>query len=411
MRQIVALPAFWFFYFGGLGIFFPYFGLYLRENIGLSGGQVGTVLAVIPLAGIFAQPLWGQVADLTGRRSTLLSILALCAALGYGAIAAAPGFPGILLATATMAIFSTAVVPLAVSVTLAAPLNRGPHAFGLVRVWGTLGYLLCVVGFPWILHQVQGRAGLQRAVDGPSEPGLQLMFIVTAGMAMAAAAVGPALPRGGSVSLRAGRGDWRLLLRDVAFIRVLAFMLLAFLFLQGPMGLFPIYVRAHGGDLDTVGRMWIIMLLVEIPLVLYAGAGLERLGARGLLAVGVIAGGLRWVLCSVAVDLRIIYAAQALHGIVVTGLLLGAPLYVECIVPERQRSTAQGLLAMVGVGCGGMLSNLIAGELLERFGPNAPYLWGGLGALVLGLCARRLLPAPVWRADPSRVGPAGKPYP
>ena len=47
----------WVFALGGLGLFFPYYSLYLRENAGLSGTQVGAVLAVLPLVGIVVQPL------------------------------------------------------------------------------------------------------------------------------------------------------------------------------------------------------------------------------------------------------------------------------------------------------------------------------------------------------------------
>jgi hypothetical protein len=44
------------------------------------------------------------------------------------------------------------------------------------------------------------------------------------------------------------------------------------------------------------------MLLLEIPLVLSTGSGLKRLGARGLLGVGVLVGGLRWFLCAISGD-------------------------------------------------------------------------------------------------------------
>ena len=66
MWHSIPLTFYWFTYFGSLGIFYPYFTLYLRENAGLSGTQVGMVLAISPLIGMIVQPLWGQVADRTG---------------------------------------------------------------------------------------------------------------------------------------------------------------------------------------------------------------------------------------------------------------------------------------------------------------------------------------------------------
>ena len=113
-----------------------------------------------------------------------------------------------------------------------------------------------------------------------------------------------------------------------------------------------------------------------------------------------LAGGLRWTVCGFADDLRWIAAVQILHGVVVAGLVIGAPLYVEAAVPERLRSTGQGVLAMIGIGVGGIASNATAGQLLEHAGPNAPYAFGGLGALALGALLPLLLP-PARRPAPA----------
>jgi MFS family permease len=57
---IATLSIYWFLYFTGLGIFYPFYSLYLRDNAGLSGTQVGIVMATLPLVGMVAQPLWGR---------------------------------------------------------------------------------------------------------------------------------------------------------------------------------------------------------------------------------------------------------------------------------------------------------------------------------------------------------------
>jgi PPP family 3-phenylpropionic acid transporter len=218
------------------------------------------------------------------------------------------------------------------------------------------------------------------------------MFFATSFLVFVAALISLALPREGIVALRAARGDWRSLIRNKPVVRFLLFSLGAYLFLTGPMWLFPVYVRAHGGDLDTIRRMWILMLIIEIPLIVSSGAGLKRLGARGLLALGVLAGGLRWTVCGLTDNLYVIYPVQMLHGVIVTGLLLGGPLYLDAVVPEQLRSTGQALLSMVGFGIGGIASNTAAGWLLDHMGPNAPFLAGGFGALALGFMIPWILP-------------------
>ena len=92
MWHSIPLTLFWFVYFASLGIFYPYFSLYLRENAGLTGTQVGLILAISPLVGMIAQPFWGQLADRTGKRGRLLALLTLATAAGYYAVGVASGF-------------------------------------------------------------------------------------------------------------------------------------------------------------------------------------------------------------------------------------------------------------------------------------------------------------------------------
>jgi PPP family 3-phenylpropionic acid transporter len=359
------------------------------------------VLAALPTVGLFAQPLWGNVADRTGARSALLAFLTLAASLGYGALGRAGDFAGLLTTVAGTALFSAAVIPVSVSIAFAALRDDGPHAFGLARVWGTLGYLLFVVAFPWILDRWQEAHALPRVAGGPSEPGLQIMFATTALCALAAAASALFLPRDRAVALRAGRGDWRRLLREPAVRRLLFVGLASFFFLQGPMGIFPLLIRERGGDIDMVRSMWVAMLFFEVPLIALSGTGLRRLGARGLLAMGIGVGGLRWAISAVVTDTNVLWAVQLLHGVTVTGLLLGGPLYLEAVVPEHLRSTAQSLFAMFAVGAGGLTSNIAAGWLLDHAGVTAPYLYGGLAALLLALSLRWVLPVPRRLAAPA----------
>jgi PPP family 3-phenylpropionic acid transporter len=394
MWRSVPLTFFWFVYMGSVGVVLPYFSLYLKENAGLSGTEVGWVLAILPLVSIVAQPFWGQVADRTGARSSVVALLSLGSALGYVALAAAEGFWAILLATAALALFATAVLPITISASLAILRDDGPHAFGFVRVWGTIGYFALIVSFPWMLSRYRDACVMVDTQNDLSEPGLELMFMVTAALTVASALIAFCIPRGGVVSTRAARGDWRLLLGNNAYLRFLLFSFAAYLLSQGPMWLFPLFVRSRGGDVETIRSMWVYMLVVEIPLVLASGSGLQRLGARGLLAVGVFAGGLRWLLCAFVSDLQLLSLVQTLHGVTVVGLLMGAPLYLDVVAPEKLRSTAQAVLSMVGLGIAGIVSNLGSGWLLDNAGINALYAASGLGSALLGCLVWWILPSP-----------------
>ena len=394
MWHSVPLTLFWFVYMGSVGIFFPYFSLYLKENVGLSGTQLGWILAIVPLVSIVGQPFWGQVADRTGARSHIVAFLSLGSVLGYLWLAAANGFVAILLATATLAVFSSGILPITISVSLATLRDAGLHAFGFVRVWGTVGYFLLIITFPWILARYQMAHGLVPKSGGVSEPGLEIMFVVTAGLVLVSSVLGLFLPRGGTVSLRAEPSDWKSLLSNTAYIRFLIFSFGAYLLANGPMWLFPIFVRSRGGDVETIRSMWVYMLVIEIPLILATGSGLKRLGARGLLGLGVFVGGMRWLLCAFITDLQFLSIVQMLHGVTVVGLLMGGPLYLDIIAPEKLRSTAQAVLSMVGVGIAGIVSNLGSGWLLDHAGIDILYAVTGLGSVILGALVCWILPLP-----------------
>jgi PPP family 3-phenylpropionic acid transporter len=405
MSSTFPLAAYWFLFLGGLGVIFPFQSLYFRENVALLGTQLGLVLAIRPLIGILAQPLWGQFADRSGSRTRTLMLLTIGTAVGYLLLPQAKTFPLLLAAMAFIALFSSAAMPMAISVCMAALEARAAEAFGRVRVWGTVGFFVLVVGFPFVLDRAQAARGLVREPGGSSEPGLELIFYVAAALSAVAALVAWRLPRSGAMAVRSRHGDLRILLRHRPYRRLLCFAFLGHLFHQAPIQLLPLLVRAHGGDIDTVSRMWIPMLLIEIPLVYYVGVVVARIGVRGLLAIGVLADGLRWLVCSLAGELSVMFAMQLLHGVVVAGLFVGCALYVEAAVPERLRSTGQGLLAMIGFSFAGVISNIGGGALLEHLGADAPYRVASIGALLLGAALPLILPRPQRPEEPSTAPP------
>lgn len=387
-----ALPAFWFFYLGGLGIFFPYAGLYLEEELGFSPQQVGAALAMVPLAGLIFQPLWGWFADRSGLRRRLLALLTAAAAFSFLLVGIAESFVAVALTLILFSAFHTSVLPMGTAVSLAAV---GVRRFGWVRACGTLGYLVCVVSLPWVMGWVESRGG----------EGYDALFPAVTGLSLAAAVAIWAMPSAPQLELRSRRGDALPLLAHRPVARLLGLVFVAHALVQGPIFLFPLYVSSRGGDESNIAQLWVFMLLLEIPLIAASGPTLRRLGARGLLTLGLLAEAVRWGVCASTENLAWVAAAQLLHGVAVAGLLVGAPLYLEEAVPGRLRATGQALVSMAGFGAGAVVSNLLGGWLMERYGVEAPYALAAVGCLLLVLTLHRVLPPP---RLPSTSGAAAK---
>lgn len=273
------------------------------------------------------------------------------------------------------------MMAIAISVTLPA-LGDRPAVFGRVRACGTVGFMAAVLVFP----ALAARYGAAR-----DPAGLHWMFPAAALLAALASIAALALPRAGRSAARAAPGEWRSLLRNTAFVRLLVLSFLAFAFLNGPMEFFPRLVAARGGDAVVVSHLWVVMLVPEIALLLGFRQA-DRLGARWLLAVGIGAGGLRWVLTGSLETMSWLFVTQALHAVVVVGLMLGAPLYIHKCVPLRLQSTAQGLHGAAALGVGGALSSLCTGWLIDTAGIATPFWAGGLLALLLAIALPLTLP-------------------
>ena len=90
----IPLVGFYFLFFSTVGITQPFLPAYLR-SLALSTTEVGLLLALTPLASLVAPPLWGHLADRTGRLSHVLTLLAMGAAICFAPLLSVDRFPAL----------------------------------------------------------------------------------------------------------------------------------------------------------------------------------------------------------------------------------------------------------------------------------------------------------------------------
>src|SRR5882672_6711519 len=105
------LAGFYFVYFLMLGGVAPYFSLYLR-TLGFDGVEIGTLLALMPLARVFAPNAWAWIADHQGQRRPLVRAATAAAALSCAGLLVAKSFGWLFLVILTLNIFWCAALPL-----------------------------------------------------------------------------------------------------------------------------------------------------------------------------------------------------------------------------------------------------------------------------------------------------------
>jgi len=383
-----VLSLFWATLFGALGIFFPFYSLYLNENLGLSGKQVGLAMGVFHLVGLIGQPAWGYLADRTGARKTVLVVITLGMALGFVAFWHVRSYAALLLVSMFFAAFYTSLIPQGLSLGLGLLYRSSNSHFEWVRAFGSVGFLITCFGFPFFLDAV---------ASGPDEADLGLLFPSAAAIILLTAGVVFLIPNQKNIREQAKPGAWRLLIADRKFLRFLLYVFLVNFMLDGPMFLFPIFVKkiAPENTLGTLKWLWLIMLVPEIIAIALSGRIRRRIGVRLLMFSGLAAGGLKWLACGFLGDLPVVlHVSMLLHSVYVVGALVAMPLCVNYLVPTQLRSTGQGLATMVSSSLGGgICSTLVAGWLIDHFNNAAmPQICGGIGAMLLLIIAPYLVP-------------------
>lgn len=138
------LSAYYFFYFAFIGAFSPYFGLYL-QSLSFSAWDIGLLMSQMQLMRLFGPYLWGALADRVARRVPIVRLAGAVSLLGFSTFFFARGFEALLAAMALLAFFWSASLPLVETITFD-HLRDQPGRYSRIRLWGSVGFILAVMG-------------------------------------------------------------------------------------------------------------------------------------------------------------------------------------------------------------------------------------------------------------------------
>src|SRR5690606_791520 len=97
--------------------------------------------------------LWGWLGDATGQRLAIVRIGALCTLLSFGLIFFDKSYAWLVLVMALHAFFWHAVLPQFEVITLAHLREEAAH-YSQIRLWGSIGFIVTVVGLGALFERV-----------------------------------------------------------------------------------------------------------------------------------------------------------------------------------------------------------------------------------------------------------------
>ena len=114
----VRLSVFYFTYFAALGVFVPYWTVYLKKVAGFSAAQIGELMAVFMVSKVVAPFIWGWLADHTGQRLRIIRLASALAAVCFAGVYWQNSYGWMMLVMASFGFFWNASLPQFEALTL-----------------------------------------------------------------------------------------------------------------------------------------------------------------------------------------------------------------------------------------------------------------------------------------------------
>ncbi|MGF1526204.1 MAG: MFS transporter, partial [Candidatus Competibacterales bacterium] len=144
------LASCYFFFFANVGIFLPYWSLYL-QSLGLSPARIGELLAVAMATRLVAPYLWGWLVDVTGRPLAAVRGGCWVSLLAFAGVWGAEASPWALGAVLLCYSFFWNAILAPLEVVTLRHLKDQTQRYGAIRSWGSVGFVVFATGYGWLL--------------------------------------------------------------------------------------------------------------------------------------------------------------------------------------------------------------------------------------------------------------------
>ncbi|MDZ7839775.1 MAG: MFS transporter [Gammaproteobacteria bacterium] len=363
------LSAFYFFYFAVLGVLVPYWGLYLKD-LGFGPGYIGILMAIPLATKIVAPNIWGWLADTVSRGRSLLPLASALALVIFSTLFLADSFLWLAVGMVGFSFFWNATLPSMEAITLNFLGDRW-HRYGVVRLWGSVGFIVLVVIMGWV-------------VDGyGAATVLPAITLLLAGMWLSVVSVPTSGAADPGRKVPAGVGHPALQPHVAAFLLCCMLMQAA----HAPFYVFfTLYLEHYGYNKSLIGGLWALGVLAEIVVFVFMHRLFGAFRIAVLLQASFAVTVVRWLLVAAFPEfLSVIVFSQLLHAVTFGVYHAAAIQLVHRLFTASHQHRGQALYSSVSFGVGGSLGSLYSGYLWEQAGPASIFLAAAAAASISAL--------------------------
>lgn len=354
----IFLALGYFMYYGFLCLQFTYFPTYLLKVLNFTGKELALVYSVIPLIGMIAHPIWGQIADNTQKTGKIIRWCSFLSLLAFIPLLFCNTFWSIAFCFWTISFLRSTLPSLFDTLTLT---EFGMEKYSNIRIGGSVGYGFFAFLFP-----------LYFSIN-------QIIPVLLASLSLCWIT---------SLLLGEERGREKKAKNPVYFfslIKIPAFViLLLFGFLHWLSNMPYHFILDDHQDYMFVakatGYAVGLGIVAECFVMGSAYKWLTKASPRFWLLLASSVTALRWALMSYPMEKELFISLQLLHGLSFGVFFLASVSYLVSFVPDYMRASGQAIFSGATFSCGTVVGTLYSGYLLDL--PGKGFLVFGVSAII-----------------------------
>ena len=362
-RWLISLYLFHAIYFISLGM--TTFVSKFYGEIGLTDGQIGLISAMMAFVALFLQPIWGTLADRARyKRNVSAAALAVAGGLCFLVMPATSNFIWLILVLTLYNAFLLPVMPVGTAISIEYTSKHG-HAYGPVRMLGTIGYQAGILATGFIL--TKSLRGLY--------PAIGIVLILSAGFALM-------LPSVRGYQHQQQKTPLFQLFRDRKIRLLMAVVFVASIGHQFNMAFFTKHLGDLGLDNTVTGYISMLSVILEIPFLLFGDRLMKRMSVWKWMLIGLLIGGVRFALLAAVRTPGMLILAQSLSISHLACFEFVPMVYLGKTVRAELQAGSQSMLQMFSFGIARIVGSLAGGMIADSTG--IPFVYGICAVLMTG---------------------------
>lgn len=356
----------YFLYFGVMGIYLPYFNLYLY-HIKLSAFQIGVISALRSVLLVLFPVFWGMLAERLQARKAIYVSCNFASALIWSLYLHTIRFEWLVVITFGYGIFFSPIISFLEAITMDV-LGKEKLRYGQTRAWGSVAFIAVVI--------------LVGGMIDAYPVGIILPLILAGGLVQSIASLGA--PSVHTPKLQGlSRDTGQLMSRKSVVFLICAFLML--LSHGAYYGFFSIHLDKLGFGKTFIGISWAVASIAEIIVMIHSRRLFKRFSLETIMVFSFSIAAMRWFLLAFVDSGYVILITQVLHAFTYGAFHMASILYIDALSSEASKTLGQTVNNAVSYGMGLMAGFFLSGYLYETVGSHALFMTSGGIALSGGM--------------------------